>query len=94
MTNDKLIRSISQSGTLGDSLSTSAIRDIIQARGAQIGIPSLNPHDLRRTFAKLSRLGGCPIETVQKSLGHASVRTTEIYLNTGEEANAGDYITF
>ncbi len=74
------------------SLSPAAVRDIIRKLGTKIGIPDLNPHDLRRTHAKLARLGGAPLETIQHSLGHASLKTTEIYLRTGEEANAGDYI--
>ena len=41
---------------------------------------SLAPHDCRRTFAKLARAGGAPIEQIQYSLGHDSIRTTEIYL--------------
>ena len=91
-TNTRLLRSISASGTINGSLSATAVRDIVQRYGARIGIPDLNPHDLRRSFAKLARDGGAGLETVQKSLGHASMRTTELYLQTGEEANAGDYI--
>lgn len=87
-----LLRSISRSGTINGSLSPAAIRDIVRKHGAAIGIPDLNPHDLRRTCAKLSRLGGAPLETIQKTLGHASLKTTEVYLATGEEANAGDFI--
>ena len=41
---------------------------------------NLAPHDCRRTFAKLARAGGAPIEQIQYSLGHDSIRTTEIYL--------------
>jgi integrase len=90
-----LLRSFLPDGTINTaspSLSPAAIRTIVRRYGALIGIPDLNPHDLRRTYAKLSRLGGAPLETVQKSLGHASLKTTELYLQTGEEANAGDYI--
>ena len=87
-----ILRSVRADGTITDSLSTSAVRKIGRRYGSLIGIPDLNPHDLRRTYAKLARTGGCPIETVQKSLGHSSVRTTELYLQTGEECNAGDYI--
>jgi integrase len=89
----KLLRSIKQDGTIGESLSPAAIRDIVRRYGSMIGIPDLSPHDLRRTYAKLSRLGGAPLETVQKSLGHASSRTTDLYTSTGEEANAGDFFS-
>jgi len=43
-------------------------------------IPGIAPHDLRRTFAKLAHKAGAPIEQIQRSLGHASVQTTERYL--------------
>jgi integrase len=89
----KLLRAIRTDGrTLTDSLSAAAVRDIVRKRGRMIGIPDLAPHDLRRTFARLSREGGAPLETIQHALGHASVQTTERYTRTGLEANAGDYI--
>ncbi len=74
------------------SLSPSAIRDIIQHYGASIGFPRLAPHDLRRTYARLARDGGAPLEAVQASLGHASVQTTEKYIQSTHAANAGDFI--
>jgi len=40
----------------------------------------LRPHDLRRTHARLARLGGAPLEQIALTLGHASVQTTERYL--------------
>jgi integrase len=92
MTEQKLVRSITSGGTIGGSLSPAAIRQIVQKHGTKIGIPDLNPHDLRRTYAQLARRGGAPLETVQHSLGHASLVTTERYMRTGEECNAGDYI--
>ena len=90
----KLLRSFTISGSLrsSGSLSPGAVRAIVRAYGTKIGVPDLNPHDLRRTYARLSRLGGAPLETIQHSLGHASVKTTELYCRTGEEANAGDFI--
>ena len=87
-----LLRSIRASGALNGSLSTATVRTLVRRYGAGIGIPDLAPHDLRRTYAKLSRLGGAELETIQRSLGHASLQTTERYLATGEECNAGDYI--
>lgn len=44
------------------------------------GLGHTAPHDLRRTFAKLAREGGCPIEQIQAMLGHQSIATTELYL--------------
>ena len=87
-----LLRSVSQRGRINGSLSPAAVRDIVRRYGRAIGVMDLSPHDLRRTHARLSREGGAPLETIQHSLGHASVRTTEIYVRSGLEANAGDFI--
>ncbi|NJM39666.1 MAG: site-specific integrase [Anaerolineae bacterium] len=42
----------------------------------------LAPHDLRRTYAKLSRSAGAELEQIQLTLGHQSLSTTERYLGT------------
>jgi len=88
----QFLRSFYGDGKINGSLSETAVREIVQKYGKLIGIPDLNPHDLRRTFARLSREGGAPLETIQHSLGHASLKTTELYTRTGEECNAGDFI--
>jgi site-specific recombinase XerD len=56
--------------------------DAIHARLQRYAPPglALAPHDLRRTFAQLTRAGGAPLEQIQLSLGHASIATTERYL--------------
>lgn len=86
-----LVRSFKSDGRLNGSLSVSAIWDIAQQYAERLGV-NFTPHDLRRTFAQLSRKGGAPIEVIQHSLGHSSVATTERYMRTGEDANAGDWI--
>jgi integrase len=89
-----LIRSFLPDGTISQRpLCVSSIRSIVMAYAAQNGLPSIRPHDLRRTFAKLARKSGCPLDVIQRTLGHASVQTTEIYTNAGEEANAGDWFS-
>jgi integrase len=50
----------------------------------KIGI-QVAPHDLRRTFAKLAHKGGSPLEQIQLSLGHASIKTTEVYLGVDQD---------
>lgn len=52
---------------------------IVKRYAGQIGL-ELAPHDLRRTYAKLSRKAGAPLEQIQITLGHASLNTTERYL--------------
>ena len=88
-----LLRSIRADGAINGSLSPGAVRAIVQRYGASIGVPELNPHDLRRSLARAARLAGAPMENIQKTLGHASIRTTEVYTQCGQEANAGDYFT-
>lgn len=55
-----------------------AVQDVVK-RYAPAGV---NPHDLRRTYAKLARQAGAPLEQIQLSLGHASLATTERYLGS------------
>lgn len=75
----RLIRQL----TLGpDGLSTHGIRDIVQKAAAKIGVKRLNPHDLRRTCARLCKEQGGDIEQIQAMLGHASLVTTQRYLGT------------
>ncbi len=39
-------------------------------------LPSISPHDLRRTFATLAVRRGVPAEVVSKVLGHTRVSIT------------------
>ena len=70
-----------------ETMTAQAIYDVVLEYARKSGF-SLAPHDCRRTFAKLAHKGGSPIEQIQYSLGHASIRTTEIYL--GIEQNLVD----
>jgi integrase len=58
---------------------------MLREYAAEIGIPGLAPHDLRRTCAKLCRAAGGELEQIQMLLGHASVQTTERYLGTKQD---------
>ena len=60
-------------------ITAQAIRDVVVEHAQIIGV-NVAPHDLRRTFAKLAYKGGAALEQIQLSLGHISVKTTEIYL--------------
>lgn len=93
ITSGFLLRSLRPPGAafpINQSISASAIWDIVTAYTSKLGI-RCTPHDLRRTYAQLARKNNAPIEVIQKSLGHSSITTTERYMNTGHEANAGDY---
>jgi integrase len=58
------------------------------------GEPSLAAHDLRRTAAALALKGGADLRQIQQMLGHASVMTTERYLEPMRslQVTAGDFI--
>jgi site-specific recombinase XerD len=68
----------------GDSITAQAIYYLCEQYSREAfgedGI--IQPHDLRRTFAHLSRSGGAQIEQISLALGHASITTTERYLGT------------
>ena len=78
----RIFRSLDQG--LGESLSEVAVWKIVAAYGEQIGV-TIQPHDMRRTCAKLCRRAGGELEQIQLLLGHASVQTTERYLGTRQD---------
>lgn len=81
----KVFRPINRGGNLsGNSLTSQAIQDVVKATAEECGL-SISAHDLRRTFAKLSRRGGGDIKQIQLTLGHASVVTTERYLGETQD---------
>ena len=51
------------------------------------GLPHRKFHALRHTSATLLLYGGTNLRTVQSRLGHGSIRTTNIYLHSVEEAD-------
>jgi integrase len=69
----------------GERLGEKVVWQMLREYAAEIGIPSLAPHDLRRTCAKLCRAAGGELEQIQMLLGHASVQTTERYLGTKQD---------
>lgn len=42
----------------------------------------VQPHDLRRTYARNAYLNGMDMERIRQNLGHASVETTQLYIGT------------
>ena len=71
------------------------IRDVVAMHAKTSCLP-VAAHDLRRTYAHLAYEGGAKLKQIQISLGHASIRTTEIYLGVDQSLVDApcDYINF
>jgi len=92
---DRIFFSIRKNGEIGNTMITpQGIRDIVAKHSKNILDKQILPHDLRRTYAQLSYKAGAPLRQVQLSLGHSSIRTTEIYLGLDQDlTNApGDFL--
>ena len=77
----RVFRPVNKSDALaGESMTSQAVYNAVTRYVAALGLGSVAPHDLRRTFAKLAHKGGGRIDQIQLALGHASVKTTEDYL--------------
>ena len=80
-----LLRSLNRHSRLtGSSLSPQAVFALVRSYGQQLGW-KIQPHDLRRTCAKLCRAAGGELEQIQLLLGHASITTTERYLGSRQD---------
>ena len=78
-----MFRAINKGGRVyGAGLTANVIWAVVQAYAAQVGVPKLAPHDLRRTCAKLRRAASGDLEQIQLLLWHASIATTERYLGS------------
>jgi len=89
-----IARSLGQSKALGSSLSAIGVFQIVRKHGAMIGLPELDPHDLRRTYAQLGYEAGRPLTEISKLLGHSNIATTQRYLNLelDLESTVSDFI--
>ena len=74
-----IFRSITKGGKANGSISDQAIADI------SYKYAGVAAHNLRRTFSKLAHKGGAPLEQIQLTLGHASIKTTERYLGIEQD---------
>jgi hypothetical protein len=76
-----LLRSIKKAGRIwGNGFTQEVIWAIVKATARSCGLPSVVPHDLRRTCARLCYWAGGELDQIQFLLGHVSIQTTERYL--------------
>ena len=76
-----LLRSINKAGRIwGHGFTPKVIWAIVRANAKSCGLPSVAPHDLRRTCARLCHQAGGELDQIQFLLGHVSIQTTERYL--------------
>ena len=73
-------------------ISNQKINDYMKEIGAMCGInKKLTFHTARHTFATtVSLCQGLPLETLQKVMGHKSIRTTQIYAKITHEKLSHD----
>jgi integrase len=77
-----VFRAVNRSGEAQETaLNEKVVRQLLQRYATAAGVPGIAPHDLRRTCAKLCRASGGELEQIQLLLGHASVQTTDRYLD-------------
>lgn len=74
-------------------LSRVYVHKILKQLAVKAGITeNLSAHWLRHTHATLSLANGCDLALLSKTLGHASIATTGVYLHCAPDKSSGDYL--
>jgi site-specific recombinase XerD len=85
ITDGRVLRAVNKADrVVSCGMTPQSIFEVVGRYSRGLGV-SVAPHDLRRTFAKLAHKGQAPVEQIQLSLGHASLRTTERYLGVEQD---------
>jgi integrase len=71
---------------LGTTLDRTKVTRRFQAACKRAGVPVIRFHDLRHTFATHLAASGVPLRALQEFLGHADLKTTQIYAHYARSA--------
>jgi hypothetical protein len=74
---------------LGVPLDRTKVTRRFQAACAEAGVSRIRFHDLRHTFATTLVASGVPRRTIQEYLGHADLKTTQIYSHYAPSTRGG-----
>ncbi|NIV34990.1 MAG: tyrosine-type recombinase/integrase [Anaerolineae bacterium] len=69
-----------RAGRYDKAMSLAAVHNLVKKRGALANVPSLAPHDLRRSFAQAVWEASGDLLLTSALLGHSSIETTRRYL--------------
>ena len=80
----------------GGRVGQDVLADLFKRYGARAGIPHelQHPHVLRHTMATRWRRRGRDPETLRRQLGHASMKTTQIYFASDEAHEDSEVLAF
>ncbi|MFP3967365.1 tyrosine-type recombinase/integrase [Actinomadura fulvescens] len=85
-----LFKPVHKSGALQHRpLTDAAVRNVVVKRRREAGLPSMTPHDFRRTFIGDLLDEGVDLVTVQQLVGHSSPATTARYDRRPERRRRG-----
>jgi site-specific recombinase XerD len=70
--------------------SSNAISKKLTKYGQMYGLKNINPHAIRRGFAKKLLQKGCNVALISKALGHSNLEVTTMYLDLSVEEVASE----
>jgi integrase/recombinase XerD len=70
----------------GKPLSPNSAWYMVRKAARDLGLPAIHPHDFRHWRATQMLRQGVPIDQVQGYLNHRSIRTTQLYAKTADQA--------